>query len=155
LPGRGPLKIYRSPWTPKHGNWAFQYARIGDDPWDGTIPEDTDILLTHGPPKCHLDLDHLGCSYLLEELRKKTPVLHVFGHIHAGYGKRKVQWDSFESAYEKAIGRGSSWVDLGRMIFCTFSRLRNYSRQGTILVNAAAIGRFRDEQRREPIVVMI
>jgi predicted phosphohydrolase len=155
FPGARPVKIYGSPWTPKHGNWVFQYAGVGTNRWEGAIPEDTDILLTHGPPKCHLDLDDLGCPYLLDEVKKKRPVLHVFGHIHAGYGQREVLWDSFESAYEEAIGKGGSWLGLGRMIIYMIPRIRNCSQRGTVLVNAAAVGGFRDEHRREPITVIV
>ncbi|EPE35126.1 Metallo-dependent phosphatase [Glarea lozoyensis ATCC 20868] len=155
FPGGRSLKIYGSPWTPKHGNWAFQYPRTGADPWEGAVPEDVDILLTHGPPRCHLDLDDLGCGYLLEEVRRREPILHVFGHIHAGYGKRMVLWDGFERAYEEAVGKGGSWWALGRMVFCVFSRLKGDSGRGTVMVNAAVVGGFRDEQRREAITVTI
>jgi len=151
------LCIYGSPWTPQHGNWAFQY-RVGADRWSGTIPENTDILLTHGPPKHHLDLGHLGCSSLLSEVRQKAPLLHVFGHIHAGYGRRNVIWDKFESAYEKAVGKDASWFDFWKMLFCVIPRMRSQTegaRKGTIMVNAAAIGGFRDQEQREPITVII
>jgi predicted phosphohydrolase len=156
--GGRPLKIYGSPWTPKHGNWAFQYPRVGRDPWKGTVPEDIDILLTHGPPKHHLDLGHLGCSFLLQEIHEKTPLLHVFGHIHAGYGRRTVMWDSFESAYERAIGDDGSWLDLARMLIFSVSRIRengDRGSRGTVLVNASAVGGFRDEERRAAITVII
>ncbi|KFY89234.1 hypothetical protein V500_05848 [Pseudogymnoascus sp. VKM F-4518 (FW-2643)] len=153
--GGRPLKIYGSPWTPKHGNWAFQYPREGYNPWKGSIPEDTDILLTHGPPKHHLDLEHLGCSYLLEEIKTKTPLLHVFGHIHAGYGRRTVVWDALERAYELAIGNSGSWLDLGRMLMSIVPRIRDAPHRGMVLVNAAAVGGFRDEERREAITLII
>jgi hypothetical protein len=48
------LTIYGSPMTPQYGNWVFQYRRIRDV-WRDTIPDGTDILLTHGPPRGHLD----------------------------------------------------------------------------------------------------
>jgi hypothetical protein len=158
LKGGRPLKIYGSPWTPKHGSWAFQYPRTSQDRWKGTIPDDIDILVTHGPPKHHLDLDHLGCSFLLREVQSKLPPLHVFGHIHAGYGRRSVVWDHFEAAYERTISDAGSWFDLARMlIFSAFRVRRNMAGVGssTVFVNASAVGGFRDEQRREAITVVI
>ncbi|PGH16221.1 hypothetical protein AJ80_05244 [Polytolypa hystricis UAMH7299] len=82
------LKIYGSPFSLRHGNWAFQYPRTTNI-WDEhSIPADTDILITHGPPQGHLDLDRFGYKFLLESLWKlrKKPQLHVFGHVHGGYG---------------------------------------------------------------------
>lgn len=149
------LKIYGSPWTPKHGNWAFQYPRDGTNIWRDTIPEDPDILLTHGPPEYHLDLDKLGCSYLREEIQAKPPLLHVFGHIHAGYGKRTVVWDKFERAYERAIGPGGSWLDLGKMVISILGGRRGGSQRRTVLVNAAAVGGLKDNKSREAVTVTI
>ena len=57
------LRIYGSPCSPEHDNWAFQYPR-SKDIWGGKVPDDTDILITHGPPRAHLDLLSLGCVYL-------------------------------------------------------------------------------------------
>ncbi|CAF0773391.1 unnamed protein product [Rotaria sp. Silwood1] len=58
------------------------------------IPIDTDILLTHGPPSSILDQSsntyHLGCKELLNSiLNIVKPKLHVFGHVHRGYGQYK------------------------------------------------------------------
>ena len=55
------------------------------------IPEDTDVLVTHGPPYGILDtgLDsnwHFGCRELLDAVIRVRPRLHVFGHVHTGYG---------------------------------------------------------------------
>jgi Icc-related predicted phosphoesterase len=57
--------------------------------WD-QIPEDTDILITHGPPKGILDLtyrrdnavDVCGDSSLLKRVMKLDLKLMCFGHIH-------------------------------------------------------------------------
>lgn len=54
------LHVYGSPQSHKHGNWAFQYHR-SHDAWNETVPSNTDILVTHGPLRAHLDLN-LGCS---------------------------------------------------------------------------------------------
>ncbi|KAH8784018.1 hypothetical protein BGZ57DRAFT_884425 [Hyaloscypha finlandica] len=36
--------------TQQFGNWAFQHPPIRDV-WMGVVPEETDVLLTHGPAK--------------------------------------------------------------------------------------------------------
>ncbi|KAG1819334.1 Metallo-dependent phosphatase-like protein [Suillus variegatus] len=75
------FKILGSPFTPQHGNGAFQYSRTGPLIRHSN---DTDILITHGPPHGHLDLS--GRRALLARIREPCrthpPVLHVFGHIH-------------------------------------------------------------------------
>ena len=85
------IKIYGSPWQSEFGGWAFNLPRgeLLKDKWD-LIPEDIDILITHGPPFGVLDtLDfrgNLGCEDLTIAVNKIKPKLHVFGHIHSGYG---------------------------------------------------------------------
>ncbi|KAG2145152.1 Metallo-dependent phosphatase-like protein, partial [Suillus clintonianus] len=69
------LEIFGSPFTPQHGNGAFQYTRT--DTTDSTsrwsiILDDTDILITHGPPYDHLDLSGLGCKALVTTSRNRT-----------------------------------------------------------------------------------
>lgn len=88
----GGHRIYCSPYTPAWGNsWAFMMkrSRIGLA-WDA-IPESTDILVTHGPPKGVLDITrdrdngHLiqvGCAALRKRVEAIRPKLHIFGHIH-------------------------------------------------------------------------
>jgi Icc-related predicted phosphoesterase len=84
------IKIFGSPYTPEFHNWAFNRTRnkLGRT-WDA-IPENTDILITHGPPKSILDSaergrnnhEHVGCSALLKKVLKIEPKYHIFGHIH-------------------------------------------------------------------------
>jgi Icc-related predicted phosphoesterase len=54
------------------------------------IPDDTDILVTHGPPFETLDATpgglRVGCEALAERLRALRVRLHVFGHIHHSHG---------------------------------------------------------------------
>ena len=86
-------KFYGSPWQPWFNDWAFNKYRGPDIKkyWD-KIPMDTDILITHGPPKGIGDLtigphaEHVGCDALLWRLREVNPELHIFGHIHNGHG---------------------------------------------------------------------
>ena len=92
------LKIWGSPITPWfYGDyWAFNKPR-GEEirqVWE-TIPDDTDIVLTHGPAYRILDYvpsagQHVGCQDLAEVLEIKKPILHVCGHIHEGYGITKL-----------------------------------------------------------------
>ncbi|CAB9512466.1 Metallophosphoesterase domain-containing protein 1 [Seminavis robusta] len=86
------LSIYGSPWSPEFYDWAFNVAR-GEPSWKiwSKIPSGTDILVTHGPPLGRGDqCDHggrAGCYDLLEQVQNRVrPRLHIFGHIHEGYG---------------------------------------------------------------------
>lgn len=84
------LKIWGSPITPEFNNWFFTCARENTNKYWQHIPEDTDILITHGPPKGIGDLcviegglfECAGDSALLKAVMKIKPLLHVFGHIH-------------------------------------------------------------------------
>lgn len=83
--------IFGSPVTPLFANWAFEKARGKeiDRVWE-QIPEDCDLLITHGPPGHILDKTttgiHAGCEDLLRRLVVQRVNNHVFGHIHEGHG---------------------------------------------------------------------
>jgi len=85
------LTFYGSPYTPTFFNWAFM-KNPGKEMMEcwAKIPSDLDVLITHGPPYGILDLSrdhkHLGCKDLSNRLREVSPRLHLFGHIHEGYG---------------------------------------------------------------------
>ena len=86
------LRIYGSPWQPEK-QWHFHLPR-GEAlraKW-ALIPAGIDILVTHSPPTDvgNLDLDfsgrHSGCADLKAAVDRLQPRLHLFGHIHEGYG---------------------------------------------------------------------
>ncbi|AWG21653.1 metallophosphoesterase [Flavobacterium faecale] len=85
------LKIWGSPVQPTFLDWAFNRQKGAEinKHWK-LIPEDTDILITHGPPFGILDRTNsnynAGCEMLLKKVDQIKPKLHVFGHIHEGYG---------------------------------------------------------------------
>lgn len=86
------IKIWGSPITPRFYDWAFNCDR-GEkirEYWQ-QIPNDTDILLTHGPAYGILDQTkhglQVGCEELIEFVKKIKPKIHAFGHIHEAYGK--------------------------------------------------------------------
>lgn len=106
------IKIFGSPWTPYFNDWAFNagatiieaahYRKpfIGDL-W-ATIPADTNILVTHGPPYDILDLcadgRHVGCQELRKVVETIKPDLHFFGHIHHSAGQKHQNGTSFYNA---------------------------------------------------------
>jgi len=94
------LKIHGMPWTPEFYNWAFMMPRNSEQMSRRVdeIPDNVDILITHGPPYGILDeaptyikrepigMSHEGCMLLRDRVLKIQPKLHVFGHIHNRYG---------------------------------------------------------------------
>jgi Icc-related predicted phosphoesterase len=87
-------KIYGSPWQPEFYAWAFNLPKNSLQlaaKWEA-IPDNTDILITHGPAFGTLDTvvgrpwDNLGCELLAERIEVIKPKIHVCGHIHSGYG---------------------------------------------------------------------
>jgi len=84
------LKIWGSAHTPNYHNWAFMLDQCEIHlAWE-EIPMDTDIIVTHGPPKGILDKsyrgEHIGCWDLANRVRIVKPKLHQFGHAHEGSG---------------------------------------------------------------------
>jgi predicted phosphohydrolase len=99
-----PIKIYGSPWQPEFFDWAFNLPRMGDvlkSKWDD-IPNDTDILITHGPPHAIRDFTptnlQVGCELLRNRVFEIKPLLHVFGHIHGAYGTVEMNDTVFANA---------------------------------------------------------
>lgn len=97
------LKIWGSPITPWFHNWAFNKQRGSEikKHWD-RIPDDIDILITHGPPYGILDKTvsgkNVGCIDLLNRVNELKPKIHVFGHIHEDYGVVKQNETTFINA---------------------------------------------------------
>jgi Icc-related predicted phosphoesterase len=87
------IRIWGSPWQPEFCNWAFNLPKNGIElkvKWN-MIPDDTDILVTHGPAYGYVDsvvgeYTNLGCEKLIERIEQINPNIHVCGHIHTGYG---------------------------------------------------------------------
>lgn len=92
------FNVFGSPYSPEFFDWAYMYP-VDEDIWSpaskatiqrpgGGVPDNTDILITHGPPFGVLDqianIGPVGCRFLLKRLGEVQPALHVFGHIHEG-----------------------------------------------------------------------
>jgi Icc-related predicted phosphoesterase len=113
------INIWGSPYTPSFGNgWAFNEKRDKLHNTWSTIPDNTDIVITHGPPKGILDLsydysgklEYCGCNALKKRMITLQPKLCLFGHIHncddiINAGTIKL------SAYETVYSNGSVMTD--------------------------------------------
>lgn len=119
--GNGPrtsFKVFGSPYSPRHGLWAFGYEPNRALVLWNTVPLDSDVLITHTPPKSHCDecgtKRAIGCESLLQRLSSVRPSLHVCGHVHEGRGVDRVQWDlaSPEARFEEIAT--SHWEDRDR-----------------------------------------
>lgn len=150
------LHIYGAPQIPSCGGpeFAFQYHK-GQDAWTNTIPANVDVLVTHTPPKFHLDVfsPSLGCEWLLKECWRVKPRLHVFGHIHADAGRQVVFWDDAQRAYERGMTRKGEgflaelfnpwlWMDVAKLLFygttgLLWNRVWVGEQRSTVLINAA------------------
>ncbi|KAG6006969.1 hypothetical protein E4U43_000370 [Claviceps pusilla] len=143
------------PLSPKHGNWAFQYPRA-TNVWADTIPEHADILVTHGPPRGHLDLLKYGCGHLLAALWRVRPRLHVCGHIHEGYGREWLHFDGLQKAFERTAVEGGGIRNLLLVWLAFIGTLMGPSTEPQCqVVNASAVGGLRDDEKRLPFVVSI
>ena len=87
------IKFWGSPVQPWFHNWAFN--RVDDEickHWD-MIPDDTNILITHGGARGSgylnvvLEGHDVGCPYLAKKIGELEHLkLFVHGHIHEGHG---------------------------------------------------------------------
>jgi Icc-related predicted phosphoesterase len=94
------IKIWGSPISPWFYDWAFNRHRGNDikKHWD-KIPQNVDILITHGPVFGILDKtvrnENVGCKDLLEKIETLNPKFHICGHIHEAYGQVKYRETEF------------------------------------------------------------
>lgn len=95
-----------SPQTPVFFDWAFNVERGAALAayWE-LIPNNTDVLVTHGPPHGILDREpsivreHVGCEELAKVVGGRVrPKLHLFGHIHGEYGQVQVGETTYVNA---------------------------------------------------------
>lgn len=162
------------PLGPEH---AFTYPPE-QDAWTGTIPMETDVLVTHTPPRAHRDLGpafSIGCPFLLAEVWRVRPMLHVFGHVHFAYGAEPVFWDEAQKAWERLSARLSQrrsrlgflydlvsprlWMDAARVLFYSVTGILwsrvwggQTNRGSGWMVNAAAMYRDSGVLRNRPQV---
>jgi Icc-related predicted phosphoesterase len=85
------FKFFGSPYTPTFGDWAFMKARDKIYKVWESMPEDINVLITHGPPKGVRDLTEnregrelvqCGDLSLSKWVFNNQPNAHLFGHVH-------------------------------------------------------------------------
>ena len=91
------VHFWGSPYTPRlydhYTDWAWGLKRAEMHKVWRLIPNNVDVLITHGPPKGILDLTddkeknapvQAGDSILLRAVKDRFPIpkAHLFGHIH-------------------------------------------------------------------------
>ncbi|KAK3651306.1 hypothetical protein LTR56_005763 [Elasticomyces elasticus] len=178
--GQRSLNLYGAPQIPACGgeDFAFQYLR-GQDAWTETVSEGTDVLITHAPPKYHLDLPAaLGCEHLLAEVRRVKPKLHIFGHVRAGRsdtlgwlkgGKEIVRWDESERCLERLLSQPDglviglldpwAWIEAVKAIGYGIAGVlwemvwRGGLSEMTVMVNAALMFEDTGKLRNKPQVI--
>jgi len=164
------VRIYGAPHTPKYGNSAFQYLRSAEvDVWHENIPENTDVVVTHGPALGHVDgkrAGNLGCAHLLRELRRVKPRVHVCGHIHEARGSESVDWGFLQWGYDMICSGEGTWKCVRWWIasfmacawlwaWIVYGLLGKKRDAKTTFVNAALMGRQRFVDGERAVVVEI
>ncbi|KAF8893323.1 Metallo-dependent phosphatase-like protein [Infundibulicybe gibba] len=144
------LKVYGSPWTPKHGNFAFQYPRDQGAALWASLPTGIDVLVTHGPPRGHLDHTGYGCDALLDALWCVKPAVMICGHIHAGRGMERLEWDEPQRAWEVVAKGKNNWAGWASVRSLVFEK-----GQASWILNCAVVGGARDQLVRDAITVDI
>ena len=98
------LNFYGSPVQLPFMNWAFNKPEEKLVQHWQAIPDDTDVLITHGAPYGIMDFGiysnhHTGSPSLYWEVMNRIkPKLHCFGHVHSGYGQKVIEDTVFVNA---------------------------------------------------------
>lgn len=159
---RTTFKVFGSPHIPVRGLWAFGYEQDEAAALWQEIPTDTDILVTHTPPKGHCDKSpkwgDAGCEDLRKVLWRVRPGLAVCGHVHEARGAERIQWSGSPT---EELGC-EAWTDPGignkkQSLLDLTARSGTALKVGgeTCVVNAAIMARSWPGPKRynKPIVV--
>jgi Icc-related predicted phosphoesterase len=137
------IKFYGAPWVPTNRpGKAFSYLRdalgIAKSHWS-KIPNDTDVLITHGPAYNKLDKImkpiradqpqlNLGCPQLAERIKAINPQLHICGHIHSSQGILDISEST--TTYINAASLGEDYQYSNKRRFIEWEILKTTSEIG-------------------------
>lgn len=113
------LLFYGSPWTPFFEGLNPRWSAFMDTEEELrrrflNMPQEMDVLITHGPPKGILDNDS-GSVALREAIEKRLIRKHIFGHLHERGGESRLCWQvdgSIRKSYNVAAIGGKGFVRL-------------------------------------------
>lgn len=91
----GGIKFWFSPWSNLFGNWNWMRTEEGLAERYALIPDDTEVIVSHGPPKGYGDriywdnrYQRVGSQSLLDRIDALPNLkLVVCGHIHEAFGE--------------------------------------------------------------------
>lgn len=85
------VRFFGSPWTPPFMQWHFMANEQRLAMLFKAMPDEVDVLITHGPPWGVLDpgwqAAHVGSTALADAVSARKVQHHVFGHLHAAGGR--------------------------------------------------------------------
>ena len=97
------VTIWGSPWSnPFSYGWAFNKEEKDQEKLFEQIPDDVDIIISHGPPYGYCDMtsyfdgmywhnNHVGSQALAKRMLNLSKLkLVACGHIHPAYGKQGI-----------------------------------------------------------------
>lgn len=88
------FKIWGSPWSNNFGPWAFMTDEKGLEYLYSDIPDNINIIISHGPPYGACDRtttnEYAGSKSLRSRIQAIQPDYVFCGHIHEGYGLRYI-----------------------------------------------------------------
>lgn len=98
------VKFYGTPVQLPFCNWAFNRPEKKLIQHWAAIPDDTDVLITHSPPRTIMDwsvYDEVPTgspSLYFEVTNRIKPIVHCFGHIHSGHGIKVIEGTTYINA---------------------------------------------------------
>jgi len=110
--------FYGSPWTKYiNSRHAFgdKYNKIKRK-WD-LIHDEANVLITHQSPyqilSSTIDGNDIGCRALQKRVLDFSPLVHIFGHVHASSGTKKIGNTLFcNVSYDKVYNNKCCVIDL-------------------------------------------
>jgi len=84
------IKFYGTPWSNLFCDWWWMLSEQDLEEQYKQIPDDVDVIISHGPAKGILDMniqgEHCGSIALHNRVMDINPRMVISGHIHENYG---------------------------------------------------------------------
>lgn len=91
------ISFWGSPWQLRFFDWAFNLDEDDLSRKYALIPDNINVIISHGPPqgygdlapphpKIRADYEHVGSPSLTQRILEIKPLLVITGHIHNAYG---------------------------------------------------------------------